>query len=373
MARILHIARTPTVSAERQVAAMARDGRVSLSLVREATAVSPEVDAIRADAGFERVLRVRIQRWHDPHRRLYLTAGFGLRAARPDIIHVEEEPEGLAALQVAAARRCLRPNARLVLFTWQNLNREKSPMVRWVLRRNLHAADAIICGSGGAAALLRELGYRRPTPVIPALALDPSTYYRRPVERHSEAFTVGFVGRLLPEKGLDILIQAVAALGPPVALAVAGSGPARPQFEEHARSAGLGNAVRFVGALDPDGVARFLSGIDVLAVPSRTTAFWQEQYGRVIVEAMGCALPVVGSDTGAIPEVMGPAGLLFPEGDVAALTAHLARLRGSAALRAELGGRGRDWALATQTLELRAQQVLAFYRELLAQPTGAAR
>ena len=63
----------------------------------------------------------------------------------------------------------------------------------------------------------------------------------------------------------------------------------------------------------------YLNCMDVLAVPSLTTMDWKEQYGRVVAEAMACGVPVVGSDSGAIPEVVDSAGWIVPEGDVAAL------------------------------------------------------
>lgn len=291
----------------------------------------------------------------------------------PDIIHAEEEPDSLAALHVAACRRLLAPRARLVLFTWQNVDRPTRRAVHGVMRRTLAAADAVICGSQGAVARLRGLGFSRPTPVIPALALDASVFHPRPVPRSSDSFTVAFVGRLVPEKGIDTLLESVAAIGRPATLVVAGSGPCRAALERRAQALGIGGSVRFVGALEEAGVADVLNGADVLAVPSRSTSVWREQFGRVIVEAMGCGVPVVGSDCGAIPEVIGSSGFVFPEGDSGALADHLRRLRSSPQLRQEFGRRGRDWALASHDLSLRARQILDFYRELGRESPGGAR
>ncbi len=109
-----------------------------------------------------------------------------------------------------------------------------------------------------------------------------------------------------------------------------------------------------MGTLDPDGVARFLSAIDVLVVPSRPSPVWQEQYGRVIVEAMGCGVPVIGSTSGAIPEVIEDAGLLFDDRDTGALVAHLRALRDSPERRRELGRRGYDHAMAKHTVSRQA-------------------
>ncbi len=102
-----------------------------------------------------------------------------------------------------------------------------------------------------------------------------------------------------------------------------------------------------------------LAQVDVLVLPSRTTRVWKEQLGRVLLEAMACKVPVVGSDSGAIP-----AGLIFPEGDVAALAGCLQRLRDSPELRRELGERGYARVLAHYSQERVAARTAAFYRQL---------
>ncbi len=353
---------------------MAEDPDFSFRLVRPLRRDGPpDADTVRDRSRLENVRLVRLWRRDDPHRGIYGTAGFGLGAAAPDIIQAEEEPDSLAALHVAAARRARSPRSRLVLYTWQNVNRPKGPVVKWVLRRTLSAADAVLCGNRGAASLLREFGYSRPTPVIPALALDSEIYCRRTVPRLSDAFTVGYVGRLAPEKGIDTLITAVATIGPPALLVAAGTGHCRAALEQQARGLGIGDSVRFMGSLDAAGVAGLLSAVDVLVIPSRSTPVWQEQFGRVIVEAMGCGVPVVGSDSGAIPEVVGAHGLIFHEDNVGELVEHLRRLRASPTLRESLGRQGRDWALATHESSVRARQFLDFYRELVREPQGAPR
>jgi glycosyltransferase involved in cell wall biosynthesis len=373
MTRVLHVARCNVGPTERRIPAMVGQPGFVFRLVRPPHRLGPvDSDLIGNRTSLEGVSRIGVWRIGDPHRGLYQTLGFGIRQASPDIIHAEEEPDALAALQLAAARRLLAPRARLVLNTWQNVNRRKRPAVEWVLRRSLAAADAIVCGNEGAVALLREMGYRRPAPVIPALSLDPTVYFRRPVARFSPGFTVGCTARLVPEKGVDTLIRAVAALGPPVTLVVAGTGPLRRSLEELARSLGIGESVVFIGWQDTRGVADYLSAIDALVVPSRPSPVWQEQFGRVIVEAMGCEVPVVASASGAIPEVLGGAGLLFPTDDAEALSAHLRDLRASPARRNEIGRRGREWALSAHSPILRATRTLEFYTTLVGGPSGVA-
>jgi glycosyltransferase involved in cell wall biosynthesis len=372
MIRVLHIARYASAPLERRVMEMTGRPDCAFWLVRPRTGADPHGgDAVRDRSKLEAVRLIRVWRSDDPHRGLYQTLGFGIRRAAPDIIHAEEEPDSLAALQVAIARRLAAPRARLILNTWQNVNRHKRPAVSLVLSAALSASDAVICGNQGAVTVLREMGYRKPAPVIPALALDADIYRRRHVARFAPGFTVGCVARLVPEKGIDTALRALAALGAPAMLAVVGVGPSKSALEDLARTLGIGASARFLGPRDPDGVAEFLSAIDVLVVPSRSSPVWKEQFGRVIVEAMGCGTPVVGSASGAIPEVMGSAGLLFPEDDAAALAERLRELRASAARRDELAQLGRAWVLSAHSPARRAAETIEFYQRLLGRPAGA--
>jgi glycosyltransferase involved in cell wall biosynthesis len=162
-----------------------------------------------------------------------------------------------------------------------------------------------------------------------------------PVERRGNpVFTVGFAGRLVPEKGITDLLEAVRRMPGPVRLLVIGDGPMRERLE----SAGLDVEIRRRvpnARVRDEGYAE----MDVLAVPSRTTETWAEQFGRVLVEAMLCGRPVVGYDSGEIGWVIRTAGggEVVPEGDVAGLAAALERMR-SPERRAELAARGRAGA-----------------------------
>jgi glycosyltransferase involved in cell wall biosynthesis len=128
---------------------------------------------------------------------------------------------------------------------------------------------------------------------------------------------VGFLGRLVPAKGVDLLVRACALPGRPWRLTV-NDGPGREWVEGVAREVGVEDQLEFV-ALTHDRVPAFLQQLDVLALPSRTTPGWSEQFGRVLVEAMASGIPAVGSRTGAIPWVIGDQALTFPEGDAEAV------------------------------------------------------
>jgi L-malate glycosyltransferase len=379
MIRVLFIARYHDVTASRKLWLLAREPDLRIVHICPRVwrdVLGQVVQQSGANEPFERIAVSMIGRPADPHRTLYRTLSFAMRRFRPDIVHAEEEPDSLSALQIAAARRLFAPRARLLLNSWQNVNRPKHWTVRWVLDTTLHASDAVLCASRAAVQVLREEGYGGEMLVLPAIGVDLQTFVPCTANRSSgegrRGFTVGYLGRLVPEKSLNTLIAAIGQLraeGRDLSLQIVGDGPQRPVLETLVQSANLAGCVRFIAALPPAQVARQMCELDAVALPSRGTPVWQEQFGRVLVEAMACRVPVVGSDSGAIPEVIGDAGLIFPEGDAQALAAQLRRLIESPALCAELADRGRERAAGLFSQERIAARTAEFYRQLM-EPQG---
>jgi glycosyltransferase involved in cell wall biosynthesis len=132
----------------------------------------------------------------------------------------------------------------------------------------------------------------------------------------------GCVGRLVPEKGVDVFIEALAQL-PDVHGVIAGDGPERDALQRLARERGVGARLSFTGVLTAAEAERVIGALDVLALPSRTRPNWAEQFGRVIIEAMAAGVPVVASDSGSIAVVAGGDALLVPEGNATALAVSL--------------------------------------------------
>ena len=246
------------------------------------------------------------------HLHYFPRLGAALREFGPDLLHIDEEPYNLATWHALWLAR--RAGCRALFFSWQNILRRYPPPFSTGQARALRVADHAIAGTEGAAQVLRARGYRGPLSVIPQFGIDPQRFRPAP-QSEPRPFTVGYFGRLVPEKGLHSLLRAMAQLEGDWQLRLVGGGPLRAELEELAQRPGLGERTRFIEPQSSAAMPAQYHRIDALALPSLTRRNWKEQFGRVLVEAMASGVPVVGSDSGAIPGVIGDAGLLFPEGD----------------------------------------------------------
>ena len=145
-----------------------------------------------------------------------------------------------------------------------------------------------------------------------------------------------------------------------------GEGPERQSLEKLAVELGTTQQVIFDGLISSGDMPAYLNQLDAVVLASRTRSNWKEQFGRVIIEAMACEVPVVGSDSGEIPNVIGEAGLIFPEGDVQALSAHLKYLMDNVAVRQNLGKEGLRKVKSEYTQRRIAERTVDVYREMMA-------
>jgi len=285
-----------------------------------------------------------------------------LERARPDILHVDEEPYNLASFH--AVRLARRRGIRAIFFTWQNLHRRYPPPFSWMEQYIYRTVIGAIAGNREAVDVLRRKGFRREIAVIPQFGVDPERY-APPANRPSRSqFAIGFAGRLVEEKGLLVLLDAVHRLAGNWQLRILGRGPLEAVLQERIQTLGLEPRVRLEGVLPSAKMPGFYRELDVLVLPSLTRPNWKEQFGRVLIEAMACAVPVIGSDSGEIPNVIDDAGLICPEGDAAALARALSSLSRSPDKRHELGVRGRKRVLQKFTHRRVARHTAEFYRRL---------
>ena len=288
-----------------------------------------------------------------------------LSAIHPDVVHIDEEPYNLATW--LALRQAHRIGAKALFFSWQNLRRAYPFPFNLLEKQVLAKIDYAIMGNHNAAAVWQQKGYGGPVQVIPQFGVDAELFQPPARRDRGRGFVVGSANRrLVPEKGVDLLLQAAAKLPGVWRLHIAGDGPERPYLEQLARQLGIWDRVQFDGVVTSAQMPGYLQQLDALVLASRTLPNWKEQFGRVLIEAMACEVAVVGSDSGEIPNVVGKAGLIFSEGDEAALHHHLLQLLQSETLRDDLGRNGRQRVLAHYTQSQIADQTVAVYRDMVA-------
>jgi len=159
---------------------------------------------------------------------------------------------------------------------------------------------------------------------------------------------------------------------PEVNLVFAGSGPFQPTLQRQADTLGVAGRVKFLAARPQDELPQVMNALDVLVLPSRTTPRWKEQFGRVIIEAQACGIPVIGSNSGAIPGVVGKGGLIFPEGDVPSLASVFSTLHSDPQGTRELGRIGRCQVEENYTWARVAEQMWEIYGRTLAETAVSA-
>jgi len=264
---------------------------------------------------------IRVIGSRSPHLFLYGTRLRSLMNERWDLIHSWEEPYVLAGGQVAFWSPAATP---LVFFTDQNNPKNYPPPFCWIENYCVHRSSGwIAAGSTVTRALLPRPGYdARPHRIIPhgvdLESFHPDQQARKAIRERLEWSVdgppvVGFLGRFVPEKGLSLLTSVLDNLKSPWRAILVGGGVMEPQLRQWARA--YPDRVRIVTGVRHDQVPAYLNAMDLMCAPSQTTPRWREQFGRMLIEAFACGVPVVASDSGEIPNVVGPAGTIVAESD----------------------------------------------------------
>jgi glycosyltransferase involved in cell wall biosynthesis len=299
------------------------------------------------------------------HLHYYSQLAQQFQHAQPDIVHIDEEPYNLATFQALRAARAL--HARALFFSWQNLVRQYPPPFCWIERYVLANSQCAVAGSQEAAQVLRGKGFARQIDVIPQFGVDPDVFSPRTLAsaQPRARFLIGYVGRLVKEKGVDLLLQALAGLPESVRVMIVGDGEELLNLRNLAMRLNVAGRVEFVPLVSSTRMPFIYAQLDALVLPSRTQVNWKEQFGRVLIEAMASGVPVIGSTCGEIPQVIGDAGLLFPEGDAMALSQQLCALIEQPTCCADLAQRGRARVLARYTMQSIADDTVAVYRRMM--------
>jgi glycosyltransferase involved in cell wall biosynthesis len=305
------------------------------------------------------------------HFYMYRGLSAAMRELRPDIVHIDEEPYNPAGAQ--AQRAAQLAGAKTVFVVLQNIYKDYpfpySAMERYNYARTAH----VIAVNAAAGEVSRRKGYRGPLSVFTVYGIDPDMYQpmpRREPRPSPDTVVIGYLGRLTLYKGTGLLIEALASMPSRYRLRFIGSGPDESVLRQMVSERGMRERVDFHPAVPTTGVPAALAEVDMLAVPSMTQPNWMEQFGRVLIEAMACGTPVIGSSSGEIPRVIGDSGLITPEGDVNALRAALLRLGDDPQARAACAQAGRERALSMFTNAAAAHNIYQVYQSVLGASAG---
>ena len=299
------------------------------------------------DAGFRFAARKVMWPWLGPAQNyLHWYPGLGkiLRDFRPDIIDLWQEPWALVSAHACWLRNRMLPDTKIVMESEQNICKKFVPPFRWLESYTIRNADYAVGRSTGVIEVLRQKGFKGPAEIV-GNAADINLF--RPMDRTEckkalglSGFTVGYVGRLVERKGLMDMVEALPFCPRGMTMVFAGAGEYQPALEQRVRDMGMSDHVRFLPARAIEKLPQVMNALDALILPSRTVPSWKEQFGRVIIEAQACETPVIGSDSGAIPEVIGEGGLIFPERNPVALGAAIAKVKSDPVRAREMGRAG---------------------------------
>lgn len=344
---------------------------------------------VRAEPGHEdgyRLLTGAVV-WPGYENRGFFISGMGraFREARPDLLHLWEEPFSLISLEALLLARRQAPRARVIFSSSDDLSRgfrypyRPSPLYARIERFTLRRADGATVMNEAVRALLREKRFDRPLELI-THGLDLGAYAGAGGERAGAAPrrrpVVGYLGRLTHQKGVDVLLRAfrrvaAAPSGAAPELLLVGDGPERHRLQALAEELGIDETVRFLPTVAHAEVPAVLAGFDVLVLPSRTIPGSQEHFGRVLIEGMAAGCVVIGTDSGAIPEVLGEAGLVVPEENAEALADAIGRALADQGMAEALRSKGLARVRERYTWDAIAARLAAFYRQILSRPEGS--
>jgi L-malate glycosyltransferase len=304
-----------------------------------------------------------------------------LKKYRPNIIQVEQGSKALAYAQMITLNKLLGLNAKNIFFTWWNLPYELKFPVSSLEKYNLSHTHGIISGNKDGAEILRDRGYKGAMKVMPQLGINEALFAPKLQPELAESlgiklgeFVIGFVGRFVPEKGILTLLDALASIkDKDWKCLLLGRGELKAELMRKVIENNIQDRIILVESVAHNEVYKYINLMSTLVLPSETTykfktltsVGWKEQFGHVIIEAMGCQIPVIGSDSGEIPHVIRDTGMIFPEGNIEALANCLMQLMDNPELAHDLGQLGYAKAMSQYTNKALAKQQLEFYQELV--------
>ncbi|HEY9679231.1 MAG TPA: glycosyltransferase [Drouetiella sp.] len=290
---------------------------------------------------------------------------------KPDIVDIHEEPYSVSCFEIVKAVQHHLPKSSIVFYSAQNIKKNYPPPFKWTERYVYDSCDGAYPCSDGVRDVLRQKGFVTNSDVIPlGVDLDlfkPLSVDRTSVGLQTHSTVIGYFGRLEHCKGLDFVFQALTSIPPEQhwQMLIVGNGEYTQNLKDKAQSLGIADRIVWIGEVTASDVPKFINMCDVMVVPSISTPTWKEQFGRAVTESMACGVPVISSDSGSLPEVVGDAGIVVPEQDSQALSAALKSVIGDVTLRTNLAAKSVERVNKYYTWKIVADSMYAFYNRAL--------
>lgn len=294
-----------------------------------------------------------------------------VKSINPDIIQVEQGDNALSYSQCIILAKILRLKTKFIFFTWVNWTEKKSLKYRllwtWIEKFNLKSSNAAIVGNHDAEVILRKKKFHKKIFVLPQLGVDTNIF--KPAKKNNtELKFIGFVGRLIEEKGIFTLLNAFENLHkkyPDWKLVFLGTGQCKDMLKGKIVLKNLVNYVEILDATPHEQVAQFIQKLEIFVLPSFDKENWREQFGHVLIEAMACSIPVIGSDAGEIPNIIANTGIIFKQKDVPSLQNALESLIINEKLRKSLGENGHKSVLIKYSHEAIASKTYSIWNQII--------
>ena len=295
----------------------------------------------------------------------------------PDVIQVELEAFSLGTFEFALWSTIT--GIPVIVFGWENRLDRSLPFLRNLLCQYVfRTVPVIIPGNHDGAELMRKWNYKGIIEVMPQMGVDTNFFSQQKRQETlktkkaageiESVFVIGYLGRLVHEKGIDVIFKAVRKLrsrGLKCHIVLYGSGIDEENLKNEARSQQISEHVSWQGAIRHEQAPDAISHFDVLILPSRTMPDWKEQFGHVLIEAMAMGVPVIGSSSGEIPHVIGREDLVFGEDNDEELAKILERLICSPVWREEIQQYGIDRVDQQFTHQRIAERLVSLWQEVL--------
>lgn len=251
-----------------------------------------------------------------------------LNKFQPDIIHIHEEPWSISAFQtIILSKFFLRKNKPKIIIDSAAINTKKILGFKSLENYVSRNCDVIFARNAECEMVLRERGCKNPIYHLYNgvdedlfFSLDNNNKIEQLKEKYSiphEKKIIGFVGRMIHEKGIFDFLSAIKMLEKreydDKHFIMVGNGPEKENVVKYIQENDLNNHITVLNKVPSLKMPEIMNIIDLLILPSYSTAQWKEQFGRVLIEAMSCGKAVIGSNSGGIPEVIGNKGYIFPE------------------------------------------------------------